>query len=324
MQMDTAGEPFSTPGKPLWKRPVLWVGLAGALILLLACAFAGYSLLTKTIDFPWESGTEQGDAVIDQAAATATAVLPIDLGIDFPDDTLPIEVPGLGIELPRLTDEEEVEIGKEAAAEFESQYAISSDPALVDRVTRIGNSLVPYQPRQEIHYTFKVIDTAEINAFALPGGFIYISRGMLDFVESDDELAGVIGHEIAHVALRHSARQIETIAAGQMALDTILSANEELETIYQDQAVQIATEMVSMVALSGWGRMNELDADEYGTVFMAHAGYDPQAVLDLMHRLDSQSQEGSGEPMADLLATHPPFSERIARVEYAIETHGLS
>jgi predicted Zn-dependent protease len=245
------------------------------------------------------------------------------VGIDLPDDPLSLEIPGLGVEIPRLTDEDEIEIGREAAAEFESQNPISSDPALVERVSRIGLSIVPYQPRESLPYTFKVIDTTEINAFALPGGFIYVSQGMLDFTRTDDELSGVIGHEIAHVARRHSAQQIEAIVDGQLALETVLSGSTELETIYQDQSVQIATEMVGMIALRGWGRMNELDADEYGTVYMAHAGYDPQAVLDLMRRFMSHVTDDGGGGIEDLLATHPPFKDRIERVEYAILAHGL-
>jgi predicted Zn-dependent protease len=313
---------------PVWRRRLMWGGLASVLLAFAFFAFVAFPFFANLIESPDEA-TPVGES------ETLGEDLPIDLGIDLPENTSPIdidqlpdqlliEIPGLGIELPRLTDEEEVEIGRESAAEFESQNPISSDPALANRVTRIGNSIVPYQPRTEIPYTFKVIDTSEINAFALPGGFIYISRGMLEFVESDDELAGVIGHEIAHVALRHSAQQIEAIVTGQMALEAVLSGNSELESIYQDQSVQIATEMVGMIALRGWGRMNELDADEYGTVYMAHAGYDPQAVLALMQRFESQTHDVPGDPMGPLLATHPPFNDRIERVEIAISKHGLS
>jgi hypothetical protein len=323
--------------EPIWKRRLLWIGALGVLGLTAVCAALIFFLFKDVFGFVQKEAVATViGSVQDQVQVTLTADLPVDLDldlpealptidleIDLPEESPPLEVPGLGIEIPHLTDEEEIEIGREAAAEFESQNSISSDPNLVEQVVRIGSSIVPYQPRSHIPYTFKVIDSTEINAFALPGGFIYISRGMLEFVRSDDELAGVIGHEIAHVALRHSAKQIEAIVTSQIALEVVLSGNSELETIYQDQSVQIATEMVAMIALRGWGRMNELDADEHGTVYMAHAGYDPRAVLDLMNRFADQEGAAGGAALEDLLATHPPFHERIERVENAIDEYEL-
>lgn len=295
----------------------MWGGLVASLVLVAACLVLAISLLWQD----GESDAEDTPVAVEVATQLPTLTLP---AVSEPDETdNPRIIQGLGIELPRLTDEDEVEIGREAAAEFERDNPLSTDESLLDRVTRIGNSIVPHQPRTNLPYTFKVVDSPEINALAFPGGLIYIYRGMIEFVQTDDELAGVIGHEIAHVALRHSARQIEAIAAGQMAIEAVLSENADLENVYQDQSFQIASEVVTDVVMKGWGRVNELDADEYGTVYMAHAGYDPQAVLDLLNRFASQGGEASGDVMATLLSTHPPFQDRIARVEQAIVNHGL-
>lgn len=302
---------------PVWRRRLLWGGLVASLVLVAACLVLAISLLWQD----GESDAEDTPVAVEVATQLPTLTLP---AVSEPDETdNPRIIQGLGIELPRLTDEDEVEIGREAAAEFERDNPLSTDESLLDRVTRIGNSIVPHQPRTNLPYTFKVVDSPEINALAFPGGLIYIYRGMIEFVQTDDELAGVIGHEIAHVALRHSARQIEAIAAGQMAIEAVLSENADLENVYQDQSFQIASEVVTDVVMKGWGRVNELDADEYGTVYMAHAGYDPQAVLDLLNRFASQGGEASGDVMATLLSTHPPFQDRIARVEQAIVNHGL-
>jgi predicted Zn-dependent protease len=254
---------------------------------------------------------------VTKSAATADA---ISAPATTPAPTLtPIIIPELGIEIPHITDEEEIEIGREAAAQFERDNRVSNDPALAKRVARIGAAIAPHSPRTNIPYTFKILDTDEVNAYALPGGFIYVTRGMLQYVQSDDELAGVIGHEIAHIALRHGAQQIEAIAAVQAAI----AQNPDLSRIYQTQEGQIAAEVVFQIGRAGWGRQAELDADEYGTIYMAQAGYDPQAVLDLFRRFAAEETGSDNDPLARLLATHPPFSDRIKRVEQAIHQHGL-
>jgi predicted Zn-dependent protease len=254
---------------------------------------------------------------------TALAPLATEIATLIPDVIL-TSLPGFDLEIPRLTDEEEIAIGREAAEEFERTNPLSDDPALNARVTRIGTAIVPFQPRPTLPFTFKVIDSPEINAFALPGGFIYITRGILDFVESDDELAGVIGHEIAHVALRHGAQQIEILAYAQAVLDGLISGNADLATIYQDHRAQFATDLVATLALNGWGRELELDADEYGTVYMAQAGYDPYAVVQLLERFAAEEKgSGDGDIFAQWMATHPPFAARIERVEFAIQEHRL-
>lgn len=326
--------PQATPSPKLqiWKRWRLWAGSAAVLALIVACVFA-LSLApqwfddyagTKTSVSQASEGessprvTETHPAVEAMPSTSSSGVTP-----DVQPTLTPVIIPGLGIEIPHLSDEEEIEIGRQASAEFEREYALSSDSALNARVTLIGERIVTQQPRSSIPYTFKVVDTPEVNAFAIPGGFIYVTRGMMDYTESDDELAGVIGHEIAHVALRHGAQQIEAIAAGQAALEAIISGDSNLETIYQDQSVQIATEMVALVAVNGWSRQAELDADEYGTIYMAHAGYDPQAVIDLFTRFAADEGGSSDDILTELLASHPPFDVRIAHVEQAIRVHGL-
>jgi len=247
--------------------------------------------------------------------------LPTQIPLEIPT-LAPATIPGLGIEMPRLSDEEEVEIGRAAAAEFEEQYPLSSDHQLIERVEQIGYALVPFSQRQNLAYTFKVVDSDEINAFALPGGFIYITRGMIGYVEDDHQLAGVIGHEIAHVALRHSAQLIENLAAAQAALDLITASSPELEEIYQNNSTQLAIDAVTQIVIKGWGRENELDADQFGTIYMAQAAYNPYRIIDLFERMEL-SEDQPSDLIALMFATHPPFTDRIARVRQTIQEHQL-
>lgn len=316
--------------------------IAGVVVGFLILIAAGYFLIKELNPFddldeiediisPLETaiGTIDINSLPGTLETALPDIIPTDIPLEIPEDIpleiptdFPVSIPGLGIEMPRLSDEDEIEIGKEAAAEFEKDNPISNDPALVSRVEQIGFALLPHTPRQNLPYTFKVVDTEEVNAFALPGGFIYVTRGMLDYVENDHELAGVIGHELAHVALRHSAKLIEGLAATNAALDVIASSSEELESIYQDNSTQLAIDAVATIVINGWGRENELDADEHGTIYMAKAGYQPGRIIALFSRM--QREEGDpSDPMSLMFATHPPFKDRIDRVQQTINEHHL-
>jgi hypothetical protein len=335
---DLFSAPRAAQPTPILKQPILWIILAAiaGLIIISAAAYFIWDKINPFDDVeeiisPIQTviGTLDMTSLPGAIETALPDVLPSDLPIGIPTDfpleipTLaPVSVPGLGIELPHLTDEQEIEIGREAAAEFENDNPISSDPALVQRVERIGHALLPYTPRQNLPYSFKVVDSDDINAFALPGGYIYVTRGMLEFVEEDHELAGVIGHELAHVALRHGAQLIENLAATQAALDAITAASPELDAIYQNNSTQLAIDAVASIVINGWGRENELDADEHGTVYMARATYHPLEIIDLFERMQ-QEGEGPADPMALMFSTHPPFSDRIARVRQAIEEYHL-
>jgi predicted Zn-dependent protease len=233
-----------------------------------------------------------------------------------------VALPGGTVEIPELSDEEEIDIGQQSAANLEAQIPLSNDSSLIDRVEKIGVSILPYQSRPNIPFIFKVLDTDEINAFALPGGFIYVTKGILDFVQSDDELAGVIGHEIAHVSLYHGAQQIRVYAAAEIAMERISTQDPDSESVYVSEAAEIGLTVASMVLVQGWGHDAEFEADEHGTIYMARAGYNPQAVIDLFHRIDSMMYQIS-TPLDRLLSTHPPFPDRIARVEETIEVNSL-
>lgn len=241
-----------------------------------------------------------------------------------PTPTLgPLQIPGTNIEIPRIDDEEEVAIGATVAEQIEAEFGIYQNPQAIARVSTIGQAIIPVSDRPHLPYTFTLLDTDEINAFAVPGGFIYITRGMLTFIENDDELAAVIGHEIAHVARRHGAQKLETLALAEAAVMLLLQAEPTLEQIYETQEGRLGAEMAAMLLLSGWSQQNEFEADEYGTIYMAQAGYDPQTIILLFERMEAAFATGQRDQIDRLFSTHPPFPERIRHIEQIIEREEL-
>ena len=340
-----APPPESSSPANLIKQPRVWLALAILGLIVVLCG--GAVLIGGDVLSSFKSVGKAEKTAVKKVATEISTRLPsvpglstiipsngtMDVGslatalplpIPAPDATQgPLTIPGINIEIAHLSDQEEIDIGKKAADEFESKNTLSTDPALVERVQRIGNQIVPQQPRKNIPFTFKVVVTDKINAFALPGGFIYVNRGLIEYVKNDDELAGVIGHEIAHVALRHGAQLIERLATAQAAIDVISTASPDFGKIYQDNNTQLAVDAVSEIVVNGWGRGNELDADQHGTIYMAHSGFKAQAVLDLFHRFEADESGKPNDPLSQLLASHPPFKDRIARVEQTIKDNNL-
>jgi beta-barrel assembly-enhancing protease len=329
------------PPKPAGRRfaPAAFIG--GSLLLLLLLILGSWALFLRT------PGGQPADDIVDDSGSVTillpTATLPIETETSTvaptatavasatplpPEATptlAPLKIPGTDIEVPRITDEEEVEIGREIAAEVEAELGLYHDATQLARVAEIGRAIIPHADRAHLPYTFALLDTDEINAFAVPGGFIYVTRGMLDFVRDDDELAGVIGHEIAHVARRHGADRLEAFALAVAAGRRLLEQEPRLEDIYATEEGRFATEMTAVLLFNGWSRQNEFEADEYGVIYMARAGYDPQAVLQLFNRMESVFAGGEGEEdaLARLLSTHPPFPDRMRRLEEVIATNNL-
>src|SRR4051794_13478202 len=120
-----------------------------------------------------------------------------------------------------LSEQDELSVGRLAAAEVEKEYPILNDPAVTDYVTKLGDRLVAKSGRAGITYTFRVVDSDKVNAFALPGGYIYVNRGLIEHAASEDELAGALAHEIAHVVLRHGAEQAARANLAQKGMGII-------------------------------------------------------------------------------------------------------
>ncbi|MEE4277222.1 MAG: M48 family metalloprotease [Halieaceae bacterium] len=210
----------------------------------------------------------------------------------------------------------ERETGREMYEKFMADGAAYDDPELQAYVNKIGQRLAAVSDMPDLEFTFTVLDAPEINAFATPGGYIYVNRGLLAYLNSEAELAGVIGHEIAHVTARHHARRKTAGVTGK-----VLSTTAYVLT--GSSAIYEASQMYGAELISGYGRDMELEADGFGAEYMYKAGYEPEALLDVIGVLKNQEQfmrlkareaGKSGTTYHGLYATHPRNDKRLQTV----------
>jgi predicted Zn-dependent protease len=194
-------------------------------------------------------------------------------------------------ELVLTTSAREVEIGRQAAREVEDTVGVVRDPKLVEYVSAVGARIAALSPRQDVEYHFAVVEMGEPNAFALPGGYIYVSRGIVELFETEDELAGVLAHEVIHVAARHAVqRQTAALPVG------ILSA---------------------LGSLAGYGRDQERESDRLGQKLVAEAGWDPGALADALERMErvvavQVAAQGGEMRSPSWFDSHPTTPERVS------------
>jgi predicted Zn-dependent protease len=189
--------------------------------------------------------------------------------------------------------------GDEAFKELQAELGLVDAPELTAYVRRIGSRLVLHAPQRSFPYQFAIVDQFEPNAFALPGGYIFVSRGLLALANSEDELANVIGHEITHAAERHAAAQQE----------------------YARRQNPLALPWILMGRLAAYGRDQERDADRSGQILAARAGYDPAAMSEFLKNLGGVERLQTGvSRIPSFAATHPGISERVAECAARAQT----
>ena len=209
-----------------------------------------------------------------------------------------------------MSAERENALGRQAAQEVEQSIGLVRDPALAAYVDALGQRLAQRSPRKDVSYRFHVADMPEPNAFALPGGYIYVSRGLLAITNSEAELANVIGHEIGHVAARHaSQRETRSVGVGVLsALGTIAAG-----VAAGGQAAQAVSQLGQVAGaglIASYGRDQERQADEVGQELAAGSGWDPGAVSNFFVTLERQTKLEHGERLPSFLDSHPMTSER--------------
>ncbi|MCX7779931.1 MAG: M48 family metallopeptidase [Negativicutes bacterium] len=185
---------------------------------------------------------------------------------------------------------EEISIGRSVAQELEKKYGLVEDQALQDRVARIGASIAAVADRKDLPYSFRVLNAKEVNALAIPGGFIYIFKGLVDYMPSDDELAGVISHEIGHIVKRHSVKQMEK----SLAVSLLFGA------VFGDRGVLLQNLAYNAI-MAGYSRSDEREADQLGFYQSLRAGYNPYSMLLTLKKLDDLDQKGS----YGIFSSHP-------------------
>jgi len=213
--------------------------------------------------------------------------------------------------------EKDKELGDELAPHVEAYMGVSTDAERTANLQQIGQRLVEVNPDQTFDYQFALLDQWVPNAFALPGGYIYISRGLLALSNNEDELACVVGHEIIHVCRRHSARQMAKARVPTLfALPGAMISGGGVVSQSLGNLLMAPAAVVGGAYLAAHSRQDEFEADQYGQHLAADAGYDPVALAPILARLGDFSQAYTGEKrIPGFFDTHPSTPDRVGRVK---------
>jgi predicted Zn-dependent protease len=218
-----------------------------------------------------------------------------------------------------ITPEQGIALGLQAAPQMEQEFGgedeSSRDQAIVDQV---GNNILQGSSASRSPYQFEfhlLNDDQTINAFALPGGQVFLTRALYDKLQTEGELAGVLGHEISHVVARHSAEQIAKTQLTEGLTGAAVIAAYDPNNPASANSAQVAMLIGQLINLK-FGRDDELEADRYGVCFMNDAGYDPNEMVSVMQILESSS---SGNEPPEFFSTHPSPANRIQQIQAAIQ-----
>jgi predicted Zn-dependent protease len=222
-----------------------------------------------------------------------------------------------------MSEQDEIQLGQKYSVAVMQEMPPYRDPALEEMVQRVGKQLASHSHRPGLDYQFTIVDDTAVNAFALPGGYIFITRGMLAYLNSEAELAAVLGHEIGHVTARHSVRQQSTATVTDI-LGVVVAASTGIN------GVDSLTNMAGTAIVRGYGREHELEADRLGAEYLAKSGYDPDAMLEVVGVLKNQeafdiavARKEGREPNVyhGLFSTHPDNDARFREVVHAAKKY---
>ena len=212
-----------------------------------------------------------------------------------------------------VSNDQEVAIGAQDAAQINAQLPIIDDPEVAGYVERIGNSIAATTPRADLAWHFYVVNTRDVNAFALPGGFIYVNRGLIEQTDKLDELAGAIGHEIGHVVRRHAVDQMKKQTGAQIGVSLACT----LTRLCDSRASQVVINAAGSALFAKYSRADEAEADSAAVVNAVNAGYDPRGIPELF-RILLRERERSPSKLDAFFASHPLEEERITATESQI------
>ncbi|SMP02544.1 Peptidase family M48 [Desulfurobacterium pacificum] len=208
---------------------------------------------------------------------------------------------------------QEVAIGRQAAAEIERKAKLCKDPVINRYVQEVGQKIVAVCGRHDITYHFKVIESDELNAFSLPGGWVYIYTGLLKHLDNEAELAFVLGHEVGHIVGRHAIRRLQLIYGINLLLS--LAFREHQPTVAEKEILNVLYRIV----VAGYSRKEEFEADAMGAYFTGKAGWNPVASVETIKLLDSL-MKFKPNGITELFMDHPTNRERIERLNRLIST----
>ncbi len=217
-----------------------------------------------------------------------------------------------------FSDEEEMAMGRKAAEQTDRQMALLNAPLLTSYLNHLGQKVAEASRRPQIHYTFKIVNTDIVNAFSLPGGYVYIHRGLLDFVLNESELAGIMAHEVGHVAAYHSMNDV----ARRALVDQGMIQLQKAGLLKDQQAVDMLEQWGGPILLFAdrkFSREEESEADMLGMYNAIRAGYDPHGLISVLARLGNFT----GDPtlVETLLMNHPLPAERVKALRAELQAN---
>ncbi|MFO7976292.1 MAG: M48 family metallopeptidase [Candidatus Hydrogenedentota bacterium] len=214
-----------------------------------------------------------------------------------------------------LSTPQEIQLGEKLATEVEKQEETLDDAELQAYVTAIGERLERVATRQDVPYRFTVIDNPDtVNAFALPGGPMYLYTGLLKMCENEAELASVMAHEMAHVAAHHHGEALTKQYGYSLLMQALLG--EDPGTL-----AKMASDLLGAGVLSYYSRTNEREADALGMEFLFRAGYRPEAMVSFMQKLMAEEQRAGGGHPLPIFSSHPPTQERFLRLQNLLQKY---
>ena len=219
----------------------------------------------------------------------------------------------LGVGACGISQQQEVQMGQQESAQIQQQLPLVQDPQINQYVNALGNQIASHTSRADLQWQFYVVNTDVVNAFALPGGIVYVNRGVLERADKMDELAGVLGHEIEHVVERHSVKQMEQMQGANVGVALACT----LTNICNNQAAATAINIGGTAVFAKFSRQDEQQADEGGFRNVMAAGISPEGMLTFFQKLLAEEQQsgGSNSAVSSWFSDHPGTQDRIADIQ---------
>ena len=209
-----------------------------------------------------------------------------------------------------INTENEIALGRDLDSQMQRKLTILKEPSMQNRLNYIGRRVGAVSDRLDVAYYFRIVKDKEFNAFAIPGGFVYVNSGLM-YSATDEELACVLAHEIGHIAARHSVKKLQASLGYQLILSIALGLSGK-------QEIERAADIVFNLGSLGYSRQDELFADKLAVRYAKRAGFNPYAMVTFFEKLKKEAEEKGPNLRIEFLSSHPDIEERIKKVKQEI------